>query len=49
VAGSFGHGSEPPGPIKVGEFLDYLRDSQLLKKVYAPGSELGSFLMHPSD
>jgi hypothetical protein len=31
VAGSCEHGNEPLGSIKDGEFLDYLRDYQILK------------------
>ena len=32
-------GNEPPGSIKLGEFLDWLRTGQLLKKDSAPWSE----------
>jgi hypothetical protein len=38
VAGSCEGGNEPPGSIKGGEFLDLLRDCQLLKKDSAPWS-----------
>jgi hypothetical protein len=36
VAGCCEHGNEPSGSIKGGEFLDWLSDSQLLKKDTAP-------------
>jgi hypothetical protein len=36
VAGFCEHGNEPVGPIKGGEFLDYLSDYLLLKKNSAP-------------
>jgi hypothetical protein len=32
VAGSCEHGNEPSGSIKVGEFLDYLSNYQLLNR-----------------
>ena len=32
-------GNEPTGSIKCGEFLDQLRNGQLLKKDFAPWSE----------
>jgi hypothetical protein len=36
VAGFCGHGNEPLGSIKCGEFLDQLRISLLLKKDSPP-------------
>jgi len=42
VAGTCKHGNEPSGSIKCGEFLDYLRTSELLKKDCAPWNDLVS-------
>jgi hypothetical protein len=36
VEGSHGHGDEPSGSIKCWEFLEWLRDWQLLTKDSAP-------------
>jgi hypothetical protein len=36
MTGSCEHGNEPSGPIKGGEFLDYLSDCQLLMKDSVP-------------
>jgi hypothetical protein len=36
VAGSCDYGNETSGPIKYGEFLEWLRTGQLLKKESAP-------------
>jgi hypothetical protein len=38
VAGSCGHGNEPSGSMKVGNFLIKPSDCQLLKKDSAPWS-----------
>jgi hypothetical protein len=38
MAGSCECGNETPGSIKFGEFLDQLRNCQLLKKASAPWS-----------
>jgi hypothetical protein len=40
VAGSVGHGNEPSGSIKGGEFINYLSDYYLLEKDSAPWSQL---------
>ena len=39
MAGSYTGDNEHPGSIKCGEFLDYLRNGQLLKKDSAPWSQ----------
>jgi hypothetical protein len=38
VAGFCEHGNEPSGSIKRGEFLDYVRDYQLVNEDPAPCS-----------
>jgi hypothetical protein len=40
VVGSCEHSNEPLHSIKVGEFIDYLNNYQLLKKDVVPWSEL---------
>ena len=40
MAGTCKRGYEPSGSIKCGQFLDYLRTGELLKKDSAPWSEL---------
>jgi hypothetical protein len=37
LEGTSEHGNEPSGSIKGGEFLDWLSDYHLLKKVLFPG------------
>ena len=39
MAGTCECGNEPSGPIKCGEFLDYLRTGLFLKKDSIPWSE----------
>jgi len=38
-------GNKPPGSIKCGEFLDYLRNCQLLRGYSAPWGKLDSWLV----
>ena len=45
VAGSCECGNEPSGSIKCGEFVDWLRTSQLVRKDSAPWSQLVSQLV----
>lgn len=44
MPGSCGHGNEMSDSIKGSEFLDYLIDSQLLKKISASWNLLTSFI-----
>ena len=41
MAGTYDCGNESSGSIKCGEFLDYLKTMQLLKKDCAPWSKVG--------